>query len=134
MRFGDLNELEKIQYIKDGFVLLLEQLALDKYKLKEYLKLEKPKTIVAAVDKNVSEEKNKQLQQKAEAENKKNEEEFKKKEDLHDKILETISKLEKNKYCTCGTCFNLDITNGIIPSELEVLVDIARTEAAERNY
>ena len=49
-RFIDLNEQDRIQYVKDGFVLILEQLAKDPSKLSNYIKLEAPKLTVAALE------------------------------------------------------------------------------------
>jgi hypothetical protein len=143
-KFSDLNEQDKIQYIKDGFVLILEQLAKDPSKLKNYITVEKPKTNVAAfevINDTMSEEQkvvatynNTILKDKVDTENAKLELEYVLKEGIFKKIEEIISGLKKKEGCQCGACINTNITNGTIPSELEPLIDAARKEAEERSY
>lgn len=145
MKFAELNEQDRIQYIKDGFILILEQLAKDPSKLKNYIKLpDKPKQVQAVVER-INEsmtdeqkaevlERNKLANAKATAENEKLDGEYQKALEHYKKVEAIIGKLEKKEGCLCGSCVNLGITNSMIPNELEVLIDAARKEAEERNY
>lgn len=143
-KFTDLNELDRIQYIKDGFILILEQLAKDPSKLKNYIKLEKPKLNVAALepikdsmsetDRKLIEDRNRIVQAKVDAENAKIETEYKTKEEIFTKVEAIVSKLQKKEGCLCGSCINVNITNNIVPPELDILIDVARKEAEERMY
>jgi len=148
-KFTDLSELDRIQYVKDGFVLILERLAKDPSKLKEYIKpAEKPKLILAAIekpsetlfsamsaeDKKALEERNKLAEENAKVINEKAEEEFKQKEATFKKVETIITGLQKKVGCLCGSCIDINITNSVIPTELEPLIDIARKEAEERQY
>lgn len=143
-RFNDLNEQDRIQYVKDGFVLILEQLAKDPVKLKNYIKLEKPKLHVASLetvpekvsdaDKTAIESRNKTVLDKVSEQNEKLEAEFKNKEENFKKIEAIVSKLQKKEGCLCGTCINISITNSAVPPELDVLIEVARKEAEERAY
>ncbi len=143
-RFIDLNEQDRIQYVKDGFVLILEQLAKDPSKLSNYIKLEAPKLTVAALEtiketmtddeKAAITTRNTAVKTKVDAENEKLTIEYEAKKTAFNKVEEIVSKLQKKEGCNCGTCLNLNITNGIIPPELDTLIDAARKEAEERNY
>lgn len=143
-KFSELNEQDRIQYIKDGFILILEQLAKDPSKLNNYIKLEKPKLNVPALetikegmsdaDKKLVEDRNKIVQAKVDAENTKIETEYKTKEEVFVKVEAIVSKLQKKEGCLCGSCINVNITNNVIPPELDVLIDVARKEAEERTY
>lgn len=143
-KFTDLSEQDRIQYVKDGFVLILEQLAKDPGKLKNYIKLDLPKLNVAAFEpildnmteeqKKAAQERNKLLQTKVDAENEKLTTEYKTKEDYYKKVETFVSGLKKKEGCLCGSCININITNNVIPRELEPLIDVARKEAEERNY
>jgi len=145
MRFTELNEQDRIQYIKDGFILILEQLAKDPAKLKNYIKVpDKPKQVVAAVERiteSMSDEqkaeiseRNKLANAKAGEENERLEKEYNGHIEHYKKVEGIIGKLEKKEGCLCGSCVNLGITSSVIPNELEVLIDVARKEAEERNY
>ena len=143
-KFTDLNEQDRIQYIKDGFILILEQLAKDPSKLKNYIKLDKPKLNVPALeiikeemtenDKKLVEDRNRIVQAKVDAENTKIETEYKTKEEVFAKVEAIVSKLQKKEGCLCGSCINVNITNNVVPPELDVLIDVARKEAEERIY
>lgn len=143
-KFNDLSEQDKIQYVKDGFVLILEQLAKDPSKLKNYIKLEAPKLNVAAFEpivdtmteeqRAIAEERNKLLKSKVDAENEKLTAEFKIKEENYKKVEALVSGLKKKDGCLCGSCININITNNVVPQELEPLIDVARKEAEERIY
>ena len=51
MKFVDLTQQDKIQYVKDNFVLILEQLAGDPTKIKNYVKVpEKSKTVLPVLE------------------------------------------------------------------------------------
>ena len=56
------------------------------------------------------------------------------KEEVFNKIESIISKLQKKEGCLCGACVNVNITNSMVPPELEILIDAARKEAEERSY
>jgi len=143
-KFTELAEQDRIQYIKDGFILILEQLAKDPTKLKNYIKLEKPKPHVAVhegIKDNMSEdekkrvaERNQIIQEKVNAANAELEAAYKAKEDTYKKIEEIVSKLQKKEGCMCGSCMNTSITNNVIAPELDILIDVARKEAEERVY
>jgi hypothetical protein len=144
MKFSELHEQDRIQYVKDGFILILEQLAKDPTKLKTYIRLEQPKLTVAAFESlkdSMSEEeialvkaRNVALEEKVKAANEKLTLEFKAKEEIFKKIEDIISKLQKKEGCLCGSCVNINITNSMVPPELEILIDAARKEAEERSY
>src|SRR5271154_7306283 len=131
-KFTDLNEQDRIQYIKDGFILILEQLAKDPSKLKNYIKLDKPKLNVPALeiikeemtenDKKLVEDRNRIVQAKVDAENTKIETEYKTKEEVFAKVEAIVSKLQKKEGCLCGSCINVNITNNVVPPELDVLI------------
>lgn len=143
-KFNDLGELDRIQYIKDGFILILEQLAKDPSKLKNYIKLDKPKLSIPVheqIKEGASAEeikaitlKNKALDERTEEQNSKLEAAYKAEEESYKKIEAIVSKLEKKKSCICGSCINVNIINNTIPPELEKLIDIARKEAEEKIY
>lgn len=143
-RFNDLQEQDRIQYVKDGFMLILEQLAKDPSKLKGYVKVEQPKLTVAAfepIKESMSDEekasikaRNAALEEKVKLANDKITADFKMKEEVFNKIESIISKLQKKEGCLCGACVNVNITNSMVPPELEILIDAARKEAEERSY
>ena len=148
-KFLDLTEQDRIQYVKDGFVLILERLAKDPSKLKEYIPLsDKPKAVCAALeipsdtiiqgmseeDKKALEERSKLAEANAKAINDKAEEEFKKKEETYKKAESIITSLQKKEGCLCGACININITNSVIQPELEPLIDAAKKEAEGKLY
>lgn len=145
MRFSEFNEQEQIQYIKDSFVLLLEQLAQDPTKLKNYFKLpEKPKQIKPVIErasdgaseeqKNKIIERNKLAEEKAASENEKLNSEYLKATEGFAKAEAIIKNLKKKEGCMCGSCLDVKITNSIIPPELAPLIEAAREEAKARTY
>lgn len=144
IKFSDLSEPDKIQYIKDGFIILIENLYKNPSKLKEYIKLEKPNQLVvnneliidsmSEFEKKVIEEKNKVLQEKVNIENEKIMAAFKLKEEQYKKIETILSKIQKKEGCLCGSCIDINITNSSVPPELHLFIDIARKEAEERTY
>jgi hypothetical protein len=144
MKFNDLSDQEKIQSIKDNFVLILEQLATDPKKLEAIFKIEKPKTISPSFEKltltmsdevrATTEKKNKELEETVREANIKAEKEYNDKLAVLEAAKITISKLRKKEGCLCGSCLDMDIANKGVPSELEVLIDVARKEAEERVY
>jgi hypothetical protein len=143
-KFTELAEQDRIQYIKDGFILILEQIAKDPSKLSNYIKLEKPTPHVAyiepipahlsAADRSRLQEQNTIIQAKVDAENAKLDTEFKTKTETFKKIEAIIAKLEKKQGCMCGSCMNISITNNVIAPELDILIDVARKEAEEKAY
>lgn len=143
-RFIDLAEPDRVQYIKDGFIMILENLSKNPDKLKDYIKLEKPKPLVVNLelitdsmlesDKKAVEERNKILQEKVNAENEKLIADFKLKEDNYKKIETIISKIQKKVGCLCGSCIDVAITNSSVPPELYLFIEISRKEAEERIY
>jgi len=143
-RFTELNEQDRIQYVKDGFVLILEQLAKDPSKLSNYIKLEKPKLNVAAFQtindtltddqKKIATIHNETLKLKVDAENEKLMSEYTAKENVFKKVEQIITAIQKKEGCVCGSCINIAITNSVIPPELDALIDVARKEAEARAY
>src|SRR5258708_30244489 len=143
-RFIDLSEQDKIQYIKDGFVLILDQLAKDPSRLNNYIKLDDPKLLVPALDQiknEMTEDQKTKLQDKnklaianAEVKNLKLEAEFKLKTEAYKKIYDIASKLKKKDACLCGSCISIDIINNVLPQEFHILINVARKEAQERSY
>src|SRR5271170_4714217 len=108
MRFQELNEQERIQYIKDGFILILEQLAKDPSKLKNYIKLpDKPKTVKPVIEKladdmndeqkTTIDERNKLATEKAAVENTRLEAEYKEAEEHLKKVEAIVTKMEKKE-------------------------------------
>ena len=143
-KFNDLTEQDRIQYVKDGLILILEQLAKDPSKLKNYIKIESPKVSVPAfekitdttsdAEKALIEERNKALQIKVDIENEKLKAEFALKEEGFKKVQDIVSNLKKKELCFCGSCINIDIISSVVPKELDILIDVARKEAEERHY
>lgn len=144
-RFTDLSEQDRIQYIKDGFVLILESLAKDPSKLKDYIKLEEPKLVspvleyvddINATDTEIRARKarNQSVQEYVNAANDKILNAYKIKVDTFKKVESIISGMKKKEACICGSCININITNSIIPRELETLIDIARKQAEDGLY
>lgn len=144
MRFTELNDSEKVQSIKDNFILILELLAREPERLKTYFKVEKPKTIVAALEKiivsmnddekSAAKKSNAEVEEKTKIKNEELEKEYNNKLATFEKAAATISKLKKKDGCLCGSCLDLNTANKGVPDELEVLIDIARKEAEERVY
>lgn len=143
-KFSELAEQDKIQYIKEGFIIILEQIAKDPSKLNNYIKLEKPKLNAAVLEpiketmseleKKMITERNQITREKVEAENIRLETEYKAKEKAHEKIKEVVSKLQKKEGCMCGECMSMGITNNVLAPELDILIEIARKDAEERTY
>lgn len=143
-RFSELNELDRIQYIKDGFVLIIEQVAQDPSKLKNYIKLEKPKLFVPALEstkdymsdeeKKLVAERNAVVEADVLAKNKKLEEKYAADEAEMAKVAAVIASFPKEDGCICGSCLSINITSSKIPPELNVLIDAARKEAEEKAY
>lgn len=143
-KFVELSEQDRIQYVKDNVILILEQLAKDPGKLSTYIKLEKPKLTAAALEnikddmsddqKRLIEERNASLKKRVDEENAKLEAAYAAKEAVFKKIEDVISKLQKKEGCLCGSCINVDITNTVLPPEFDLLIDAARKEAEERYY
>jgi hypothetical protein len=144
-KFTDLSEQDRIQYIKDGFILILESLTKDPSKLKNYIELEEPKLSspmledvndvnVGETEINARKERNRLIQEAVSAANDELLNKYKTKVNTFKKIEAIISGMKKKEACICGSCININITNSIIPHELEALIDIARKEAEERSY
>lgn len=143
-KFHDLSEQDRIQYVKDAFVDIIEKLAAEPSKLNEYIKLDKPKHLVpaseACKDSMNEEEKasvakrNLALKEKVELENLKLDNDYRAKEHAHSTITKFISGLKKKEHCFCGSCFDVSLTSSAIPPEFEVIIDAARKDAEERNY
>lgn len=145
MKFNELSEQERIQFIKDGFVLILEQLVKDPTKVKTYIKpLERPKPIqpileratesMSGEQKKLVEDRNKLAEEKAKIETEKLEIDFKQREEQIQKTQDLVTKLEKKEGCLCGSCINLNVTSSLIPPEFEALIDVARQEAEAKSY
>jgi hypothetical protein len=144
MRFSELNDSEKVQSIKDNFILVLELLAREPERLKTYFKIEKPKLNVAALEKitidmndeekSAAEKRNAEVEEKTKIKNEELEKEYIDKLIIFEKAAATISKLKKKEGCLCGSCLDLNTANKGVPDELEILIDVARKEAEERVY
>lgn len=144
MKFNELDDQSKIQSIKDSFILLLETISKEPAKLQSYIKLEKPKAIVAALEriitsmtddeKSAIEKRNVMAEEKAKLLNEAAEKDYNNNLAALEKTSAAISQLKKKINCFCGTCIDLNIGNKGIPDELEILIDIARKEAEERVY
>jgi hypothetical protein len=144
-KFTDLNESDKIQAVKDKFAELIGFVSSEPEKLKDYIAVgDKPKPIVAITDPLTDkmspaqradvEEKNRIAEEKAKAENVRIDAEYADKATLMKKAQDVISKLAKKEGCICNTCFNVDVANGIIPPELEPLIEAARKQAESEDY
>jgi hypothetical protein len=143
-KFNELSDADKIQYIKDGFVLIVEQLAKDPEKIKQYVNTDQPKLATPTLEtpkEGASEEEKKQLTERNEVlmksaseSNAKLETDFKKRMETFEKIKGLVSNLKKVEGCLCGGCLTIDLTNGTMPPELECIIDAARKEAEEKNY
>lgn len=128
MKFAELSDTDKIQSIKDGFVLILESVANNPDVLKEYIKVEDPileayKDDMSPADYKNLEEKNKVLQDK-----------FTQQKAEFDKVQSMIADLKMKTGCICGKCVDINITNNSIPPELQVLVEAARKEVQNRVF
>jgi hypothetical protein len=111
-RFSELQEQDKIQYVKDEFILILEDIAKDKGKIEKFLPLPELKKDANA------EQQSKYEAVKAQRE----------------KVLEIVGGLTQRKGCLCGSCLDLNVSNGLIPEALEPLVDAAKHEAESKSY
>jgi hypothetical protein len=117
--FKELSDKERIQSIKDSLVLLLESLASAPDKLTNYIKVEKP--VIA--ESTPAEE-----QEKLEAA-------YQKQQATFEKVMSYIRSVKKTKGCVCNQgCFDITITNGVLPPEFEPLLVAARKTAEERVY
>lgn len=122
MKFSELSPSDQVNHIKDDFVLILERLAQDPKKLKDYIPMvEKPVTSTILSD----EEKalfNKTM------------EEYNKQTELFAKVEELVKGLKKKADCRCGSCLEVNINNSVIQPELEPLIDAARKVAESKSY
>lgn len=144
MRFSELNDQAKIDAIKNEFTKLIEILAGDKTKIKDYVSLEAPKLFVPTLEKITDEisdfekdariARNNNLVEKVKADNAKLENEFKQRQDAYQKIEKIISSLGKPEVCMCGMCVAVDTSNQPIPSELQPIVDQARKNAEAMTF
>jgi hypothetical protein len=111
-RFSELQEQDKIQYVKDEFILILEDIAKDKGKIEKFLPLPELKKDANA------EQQSKYEAVKAQRE----------------KVLEIVGGLKSRVGCLCGSCLDLNIANSVLPQELEPIVDAAKREAESKSY
>jgi hypothetical protein len=115
MKFSELSPSDQVQYIKDGFVLILERLAKEPAKLTEYIPMmSKPVDTTPDFDK-ATEEYNKQTE-------------------IFAKVDALIKGLQKKAGCLCGSCLEVNINNSVIQPELEPLIDAAKKEAEAKSY
>jgi hypothetical protein len=111
-RFIDLQETDKIQFVKDEFILILEDIAKDKSKIEKYLPLPVLKKDAKAEDQS-------QLEAvKAQRE----------------KVMEIVGSLKPRAGCLCNSCLDISWANGALPDALEPLIDRAKTEAESKSY
>ena len=144
MRFSDLKDQAKVQAIKDEFTKLIEALAGDKNKIKDYVSLEPPKLIVPTLEKITDDlsdfekdariARNNNLVEKVKNDNAKLESDFKQRQEAYQKIEKIISSLQKPEICMCGMCVAVDTSNQPIPSELQPIVDQARKNAEAMTF
>ena len=110
-RFSDLQEQDKIQYVKDEFILILEEVAKDHSKLDKYLP--------------AIEAKDKDAEQVAQSEARKVQRE---------NVLEIVKNLKPKAGCLCNSCLDLNLANSVLPESLEPLIDVAKREAESKVY
>ena len=144
MKFSDLNEQDRVQCVKDGFVLILEKLSRYPSEINKYYNIEKPKTIIPCFeqisdslseeDKKIISERNEKTILSANEINASNKKKYEESLEQFKKAEEIIKSLSKKEGCVCGSCIELDIINNIIPTELQFLIDFARKEAEARIY
>jgi hypothetical protein len=145
MKFSDLQEAEKIQAVKDQFVSIVEMIHADNNKLKQYIKLDQPKLppIVLELDNGDPAiiARNELATTAANIANEKLLADYNSKKNAYDAILKKISSFKKKEDCQCGPpyttlgpCLDVNLTSGVINSELELLIDAARLEAQNKSY
>lgn len=114
--FKDLSEQDRIQYVKDEFITILEDMAKDKGKIDKYLPLEDAKSYKSA---------------KGTAEYTK---EYEERKSQRNKVMEIVGSLSKRKDCVCGSCLDLNINGSALPPEMEFIIDVAKKEAESKSY
>jgi hypothetical protein len=139
MHFSELSEQDKIQAVKDQFVLIVEAIHQDISKLKHYIKFEEPKlsspVLEAENDTDLTvKERNKLAIVSNNIANEKLLTEFKAKNASYNAIVEKISSLKKKADCQCGSCLDVNLTSGIVIGELEPLIDAARIEVQAKSF
>lgn len=148
MKFIDLQEIDRIQSIKDTFALLCEVLANDPAKFEEYFPSSIPPVTqtIKLISKDLKkhsvediekiESKNKDIVTKINLENAKLVEEIETKKVVVEKIKAAISSLKKRSSCVCvGTkCIDTISLFGSINPDLEPLIDLAKKIAEQRIY
>ena len=112
--FKELPEQEKLSAVKDRFVQLLSEVAIDKERVKLAQYLPKP------VDPGSS-----ATDEQKEA--------FAKASEHYAKVEKILSNSKLAKDCICGGCLEPDIGN-TMPPELKFLVKAAREEAEKQSY
>jgi hypothetical protein len=148
VKFAELPEKEKIQSVKDALLRLIDKLYNNPNDhtqiINEYFKLVKPTPLtpvpepitdsMSSEQKLAIEERTKDLLQKVKEDNEKLELEFNLKVESAKKFEALVNGLSKREDCICGCCFNVNIIDGILPSELEPLLPLARQMAEENTY
>lgn len=144
MRFQELTDQAKILAIKEEFNGLIESLAGDKNKLKDYVSLEVPKLIVPTMEKITDDlsdaekdervKRNNVLVEKVKADNAKLETDYKQRQESYQAIEKILSSLKTPETCMCGMCVAVDLANQPIPPELQPIVDAARKNCEAKSY
>jgi|SRR5271166_2389096 len=143
-KFDSLNDSDKIQVVKDEFLNIIDHLSSEPSKINEVLGVnEAPKPVVAITtpltdkmsrdERATVEARNAEAETKAKAENERITAEFATKVEAAKKIGEILKNMTKKEGCICGSCFNTEITSGILAPELEPLIDVAKKNAAASN-
>lgn len=119
-KFNDLQDADKIQdYVKDEFILILEEIAKDKSKLDKYLP--EMKAYVAGKDSD-----SKLVEKFAK--------EFDERKAQREKVLEIVGSLKPRVGCLCNSCLDLNLSNSVIDPCLDPLIDFAKKEAESKSY
>jgi hypothetical protein len=144
MRFAELQEQDKIQAVKDQFISIVERIHTDHNVLKLYLKIEEPKleTLPLILETENGDPailaRNGLARTAANITNEKIIAECNSKKAAFDAIIKRISSFKKKEDCKCpaslGFCLDVNLTSGVVNSELELLIDAARTEAQNKTY
>lgn len=116
--YKDLSNKEQIQSIKDSLILLLESLASNPERLVEYIKVEKSTGETISPDEKTKLEERIDLQKAT-----------------FDKVMGFLRNCKKQKGCVCQQgCYDITITNSVLPTEFEPLLAAARKQAETRTY
>jgi hypothetical protein len=116
MRFSELQEADKVQYVKDTFALLCEVLANDPSRITEYFPIEPPKKGAELSSAEI--------------------ETARINKEIIEKVGKVLSGLKPKSGCTCvgKKCIDINLLFNPINPELEPLIDVCRKYAEQRVY